>query len=63
MLSSYLMADTKRARPTLSNHRILKVAVAAVADPKTVRKVLAGEPVRGDVGDRIADELKRLGMR
>ena len=43
--------------------KIMRIASAAVASVKSVKRVLAGGSVRGDVMVRIEDELKRLGMR
>jgi hypothetical protein len=45
----------------LSTHRVFQVAAAAIADPRTVRKVSEGKAVRGSVGDRIKEELLRRG--
>jgi len=55
------MADTATVpnRARVPNHVVVRVAAAASADPKTVRKVIAGEPVRGGVYDRICAVLKR----
>lgn len=38
---------------TIPETVIRRIAAEADADPRTVRKVLAGEPVRGVVRDRI----------
>ncbi|HXE93631.1 MAG TPA: hypothetical protein VN544_07410 [Gaiellaceae bacterium] len=43
--------------------RIKSIAKAAIADPRTVRRVINGESVRGMVAERIEDELRRRGMR
>lgn len=37
---------------------VLQVAAAAPADPRSVRKYLRGEPVRGLAGDRIARAIR-----
>ncbi len=38
---------------------LLEIAAAAQADPRSVKKALRGEPVRGLVGARIAREIAR----
>ncbi len=38
---------------------VLEIAATAQADPRSVRKVLRGEVVRGLVGARIAREIAR----
>jgi hypothetical protein len=53
------MAEQK---PRLSNHRVIKVAAAAIADPRTVRRVLQGGRVRGDVDGRVRDVLKSMSI-
>ena len=55
------MPDTQ-----LDRHTILRLAVLAFADPRTVRKRLRDEPVRGSVALRIDKALRTLreeGMR
>jgi hypothetical protein len=44
----------------LPRHEELAVAVQASADPRTVRKVVAGKPVRGVVRSRIERVLRQL---
>lgn len=44
------------------NHVVLRIAAELTAAPATVRKVLAGEPVRGGVYDRIVAALARAGF-
>ena len=51
--------DTSRRLPV---HLARKVAVTADADPRSVFKVYAGEPVRGMAGDRIRAALRELGI-
>jgi hypothetical protein len=46
----------------LGRQQELEVAVKAAADPRTVRKVVAGEPVRGGVRDRIVRVLRDLNL-
>ena len=48
-------------RRMLPNHELRKVAVAAEADPRTVRKFIKGEPVQGLVGERIRRALNEAG--
>ena len=43
-------------------HVINRIAGEVPADPDTVRKVIAGKPVRGGVYFRICDALKRAGI-
>lgn len=45
-------------KPAKINH----IAKRLRADPRSVRKVLDGQEVRGAVGQVIEDELKRLGL-
>lgn len=53
------MADKQKMAPSKINH----VARSVRADPRTVRKVAEGKPVRGLVGVEIEQELKRRGWR
>ncbi len=46
----------------LSRHQELEVAVKASADPRTVRKVVAGEPVRGVARERVERALREMGL-
>lgn len=50
-------ATTRRLPP----HEERTVAVKAQVDPRTVRRVLAGESVRPMVRDRVVDALRSLG--
>lgn len=54
------MAEQKKR---VTNHQVILVAGAVRADPKTVRRVVDGKPVRGSVADAISEELKRRGWR
>jgi hypothetical protein len=47
----------------VSANRVNQVAGDAVADPRTVRKVIEGKPVRGDVAVRIDEALRKRGLR
>jgi hypothetical protein len=47
----------------IPRHVIMSIAGAVPADEKTVRKVIAGEPVRGSVYFRIREELVRRGYK
>jgi hypothetical protein len=53
-------ARTKRA--AVPNHVVLRIAGEVPAAPDTVRKVIAGLPVRGSVYFRVRDALKRAGF-
>jgi len=53
------MADKQKMSPA----RIMHVARAVRADPRTVRKVAEGKPVRGLVAVDIEEEFKRRGWR
>lgn len=46
----------------LSMRTLRRVAAAADADIRTTTKVALGMPVRGIVGERIAEELRRAGI-
>lgn len=48
--------------PLLQHRVLLKVAVAAEADMRTVRKYLAGEPVRPYLAERIKAGLAAVGV-
>ncbi len=49
-------------KPKVSPSIVNRISRFARADPRTVRKALAGQPVRGPVGDRIEVELSRRGL-
>lgn len=50
-------------KTTLSRHDILRIAVEAEADPRTVQKVLRGEPItKGTAGQRISRAMVKLGF-
>jgi hypothetical protein len=46
----------------LPEHIIRRIAVAGEVDPRTVRKLLRGEPVRGAAGERGRDALHDAGI-
>jgi hypothetical protein len=48
--------------PTAANHRVVRVAAAANADVRTVRKVIRGEPTRAGVRERIEAALRAEGL-
>lgn len=50
------------ATPRVSKAVVLSIAGEAEADPRSVRKVLAGKPVRGMVADRIEASARRRGV-
>jgi len=51
------------AKSKMAHSKIIHVARTVRADPRTVRKVADGKPVRGLVGIEIENELKRRGWR
>jgi hypothetical protein len=58
------MADNgtpKRAK--VPNHVILRIAGQVPASPETVRKVVAGQPVRGSVYYRVKSALEAAGVQ
>jgi hypothetical protein len=56
------MAKRKRLKePTLTRAQILACASKAQVDPRTIRKVLRGEEVRGMAGERAAEALSNIG--
>lgn len=46
----------------LPEHVRRRIAVAAEADPRTVKKFCDGIPIKGLVGDRIARALRKEGF-
>jgi DNA-binding LacI/PurR family transcriptional regulator len=46
----------------LPQHQVLEVAVRAQADPRTVRRVVAGQEVRASVKERIERAIRELGF-
>jgi hypothetical protein len=50
-------------KPKMAPSRINLIARSIRADPRTVRKVVEGKPVRGLVGEVIEEELRRRGLR
>jgi hypothetical protein len=53
-------AQAKRGK--VPYHVIIRIAGEVPADPKTVRKVVEGEPVRGSVYYRIRAALEKAGV-
>lgn len=51
----------KPQRPRIPHYKVNLIAGTVPADPATVRKVIAGQHVRGSVGDRIKDQIKQMG--
>ncbi len=49
-------------RARIPHHVVIRIAAAAGADPRTVRRVLNGEDVRGLVRERIDKALKDAGL-
>ncbi len=49
-------------RKALNAGRARELAVEASCDPRTLRKVLAGKPVRGLAADRARAVLERHGL-
>jgi hypothetical protein len=56
---AFKMAD----RQKMAHSKIIAVARSVRADPRTVKKVAEGKPVRGLVGIDIEEEFKRRGWR
>jgi hypothetical protein len=57
-----MSAAEQPPRPKLPSHRIRAVAVAAEADPRTVRRLIAGERVLPMQRERIERALHQLGL-
>ena len=55
--------STKPPNTRLPAHLERALAVAADADPRTIRRFLAGQPVRGLSSERIARALRKLGIQ
>ena len=51
-----------KARPQVSVRVLRRAAAAADCDVRTATKVAHGLPVRGVVGERVAEELRKLGV-
>lgn len=56
------MPDKTNRRTPLAAHLVRAVSVEAPADPRTVRKVLLGEPVSPLAHDRVLRALKACGL-
>jgi hypothetical protein len=50
------------SRPVLPAHRLREIAVAAQADPRTVRRVWLRLPTRGIIRERIEQALANAGF-
>ena len=48
-------------RRTIDEERARQLAVEARCDPRTIKKVLRGDPVRGSVADRAREALAKAG--
>ena len=48
--------------PALPAHKVRKIACAAEADPRTVYKVINGEPTRHQPRERVERALKAAGL-
>ena len=55
------MAQRPEPRPRIPRFKVLLIAGTVPADIATVQKVIAGQPVRGGVRDRVRAEIKRQG--
>jgi len=51
-----------KRRTPLPAHLVLKVAVEASADPRSVRKLLRGEPLAALTSERILRALRERGL-
>lgn len=59
----YTQADTMQTRkPSLDEGTARRLAVKADCDPRTLKKVLRGEPVRGHVRIRATAALAEAGL-
>lgn len=47
---------------TVTEQDVLRIAAEAVCDPRTVRRVLAGEKVRGTVMERVRRAIEHVGV-
>ncbi len=47
----------------LTQHAIRKVAVEACCDPQTVRRYVAGHPMKSTAHERVRAALERLNLR
>lgn len=56
------MIMAKTAKPKIGWGLIMELAVAASVDPTTIKKVLAGKPVRGMAGVRAHNLLVARGI-
>jgi hypothetical protein len=56
------MSDTMTRKTPLAAHLVRKVSVAAPADPRSIRKLLRGEPLSPMTAERIRRALEDLGL-
>lgn len=56
------MPTNTRRRTPLPSHLVRKISVEAPADPRSVRKVLLGEPVAIMTRERIVKALREHGL-
>lgn len=52
------MSGTRKATP----QQVREMSAAARCDPRTIRRVLAGLPVKGDAGERATAAVKAAGL-
>jgi hypothetical protein len=57
------MPTRTRRRTPLPSHLVRKISVEAPADPRSVRKVLLGEPVAIMTRERIVRALREHGLK
>lgn len=57
------MSETTPRPKKVPRHVILRIAGEVPADPATIEKVLAGQPVRGSIYNRICEALGKAGIR
>lgn len=54
--------ENKSGRLSLSREDRLRIAGAAMADPRTVDRYCAGQPTRGLIRLRIENAMRKLGL-
>ena len=59
--AAFVTPTTQRKLP-LAAHLVRKVAVEAPADPRSIRKLLLGQPLSPMTADRIWRALRTLGL-
>lgn len=50
------------SKRTIDEATARQLSVAAICDPRTIRKVLRGERVRGSAGQRAKEVLLKVGL-